>query len=459
MTTTQSGSRSYFKDLASLLTGHLVLPEDATYEQVRQLWNGGIQTRPAAIVRCANVQDVAHTVRWARAHELALSVRGGGHDYAGRALCEGGVVIDCSPMRAVTIDPAARTGRAQGGATAGNLIDAAQKDGLATTTGTVSTVGMAGLTLGGGYGPLMGTLGLVSDNLLSAQVVTADGDLVTASVTEHADLFWGLRGGGGNFGVVVALEYRLHPVTQVLAGLLLYPLDQASAVLRYHGEFIETAPDELTVQSGFLQLPGSSPALFLSPVYCGPREEGERALAPLRAFGKPLADQIQPITYNVLITALDAFFPKGHHYFIRTQSLDRQRTETIEILVERARRLSSPLSAFSIHHFHGAASRVAASETAFALRQDHLMVEVVAGWEPRAPGEDQQHVAWAEEASGALAPYALNGGYINLLDVGEQERVPLAFGPNYARLLELKRTYDPDDVFRSTIGHIAATDS
>jgi len=459
MTTSQSSSRSVFKDLASLLTGQLVFPEVAAYEQVRQLWNGGIQTRPAAIVRCANAQDVAHTIRWARAHGLALSVRGGGHDYAGRALCEGGVVIDCSPMRAVTIDPAARTARAQGGATAGDLINAARQDRLATTTGTVSTVGMAGLTLGGGYGPLMGTYGLVADNLLSAQVVAADGDLVTASATEHADLYWGLRGGGGNFGVVVSLEYRLHPVTQVLAGLLLYPLDQASAVLRFHGEFIATAPDELTVQSGFLQMPDGPPALFLSPVYCGPLAEGERALAPLRAFGKPLADQIQPITYDALITALDAFFPKGRHYFIRTQSLDHLRSETIEVLVERARRLSSPLSAFSIHHFHGAASRVAASETAFALRQDHLMVEIVAGWEPQSPEEDQQHVTWAEEASAALAPYALSGGYINLLDVGEQERIPPAFGPNYARLLELKRTYDPDDVFRSTVGHLPVTAS
>lgn len=459
MTTSQSSSRSVFKDLASLLTGQFVFPEDAAYEQVRQLWNGGIQTRPAAIVRCANAQDVAHTIRWARAHGLALSVRGGGHDYAGRALCEGGVVIDCSPMRAVTIDPAARTARAQGGATAGDLINAARQGRLATTTGTVSTVGMAGLTLGGGYGPLMGTYGLVADNLLSAQVITADGDLVTASATEHADLYWGLRGGGGNFGVVVSLEYRLHPVTQVLAGLLLYPLDQASAVLRFHGEFIATAPDELTVQSGFLQMPDGPPTLFLSPVYCGPLAEGERALVPLRAFGKPLADQIQPITYDALITALDAFFPKGRHYFIRTQSLDRQRSETIEVLVERARRLSSPLSAFSIHHFHGAASRVAASEAAFALRQDHLMVEIVAGWEPQLPEEDQQHITWAEEASAALAPYALSGGYINLLDVGEQERIPPAFGPNYARLLELKRTYDPDDVFRSTVGHLPVTAS
>ena len=214
------------------------------------------------------------------------------------ALCEDGIVIDCSQMRAVSTDPEARTARVQGGATAGDLIDVAQKNGLATTTGTVSSVGMTGLTLGGGYGPLMGNYGLVADNLLSAQVVTADGHLVTASAAEHADLFWGLRGGGGNFGVVVSLEYRLHPITTVLSGLLLYPLDQARAVLRHYDEFITSAPDELTIQPGFIQMPDGMPVLFLSPVYCGPLEEGERVLTPLRAFGKPLADQIQPVAYD-----------------------------------------------------------------------------------------------------------------------------------------------------------------
>jgi FAD/FMN-containing dehydrogenase len=300
--------------------------------------------------------------------------------------------------------------------------------------------------------------GLVADSLLSAQVVTADGGLVTATATEHADLLWGLRGGGGNFGVVVSLTYRLHPVAQVLAGLLLYPLEQARAVWRSYAEFVETAPDELTIQSGLLQMPDrSTPVLFLSPVYCGPLEEGERVLAPLRAFGKPLSDQVQPVGYAALITALDAFFPKGRRYFIQTRSLHRLCPEAMEVLVERAQQFSSPFSAFSLHHFHGAASRVAASETAFAPRQDHLMVEIVAGWEPQSPEADQKHMLWAQGTSRALAPYALEGGYVNLLDIGEQERVPRTFGPNYGRLLDLKRTYDPDDVFHSTIGHVSPT--
>jgi len=457
MTTTRRDTSSFFKDLTSLLTGQLVLPKDAAYEQVRQIWSGKVNKHPAAFVCCANAQDVVHTVRWARSHGLALSVRGGGHDFAGRALCDDGVVIDCSQMRAVTIDAAARTARVQGGATIGDLIGASREYGLATTTGTVSSVGMAGLTLGGGYGPLMGAYGLAADNLLSAQVVTADGHLVTASATEHADLFWGLRGGGGNFGVVVSLEYRLHPITKVLSGLLLYPLDQAREVLTYYNEFIKRAPDELTIQPGFLKMPDGMPVLFLSPTYCGPLEEGERVLTPLRTFVAPLVDQIQPVTYDALIHAMDAIVPKGRHYFIQTQSLGGLRAETIEVLVESAQRFSSPFSAISIHHFHGAASRVAASETAFAPRQDHLMVEIIAGWEPQSPEEDQMHVQWAQGYSRALAPYAFKGGYVNLLDVGEQERVPLAFGPNYERLLDLKRAYDPDDVFCSTIGHIAPT--
>jgi FAD/FMN-containing dehydrogenase len=269
MTATYSQSSAFFNDLASLLTGQLYLPEDAAYEQVRQLWNGKVKTQPAAIARCLTVQDVIHTVRWTRSQGLPLSVRGGGHDFAGRALVENGVVIDCSQMRAVTIAPDKHTAQVQAGATAGDLMEAAQHYGLATTTGA-SSVGMAGFTLGGGYSPLIGAYGLGADNLLSAQVVTADGQLVTANAEEHADLLWGLRGGGGNFGVVVALEYRLHPLTTVLSGSLLYPLERARAVLRRLNEFIATAPDELTISSGFLHTPDGSLQGSRQSHPCGP---------------------------------------------------------------------------------------------------------------------------------------------------------------------------------------------
>ncbi len=456
MTTTFVQNHAFFKDLTAFLTCQLLLPENAAYERVRPLWNGKVKTQPAAIVRCLTVQDVIHTVRWTRAHGLPLSVRGGGHDFAGRALSENGVTIDLSQMRAVTIDPDARTARVQGGATAGDLIEAAERYGLATATATISSVGMSGFTLGGGYGHLTGAYGLGADNLLSAQVVTADGQLVTANAEEHPDLLWGLRGGGGNFGVVVSLEYRLHPLTTVLSGLLLYPLEQARAVLHRFNEFIATAPDELTIPSGFLQMPDGQTVLFLSPTYCGSLEAGSLAIAPLRTFGKLLVDRVQPVTYNALIHGQDALAPEGRHYYIQTQSLNGLQTETIEVLIEQGLPLSSPFSLIELHNFHGAASRVGVSETAFALRQDHLTVQMIAAWEPQSPDEEQRHIQWAQNISQVLAPYAFKWGYINALDEEEQDRVPLAFGPNYERLLDLKRTYDPDDVFSSTIGHLVA---
>lgn len=454
MTITPSQSKTSFNELAALLTGQLILSDDAAYEQVRQLWNGRVKTQPAAIARCLTVEDVIHTIRWTRSQGLPLSVRGAGHEIFGRSLRENGIVIDLSQMRSVTIDPEKRTAQIQAGATAGDLIEATEKYGLVTVTGTISSVGMAGLTLGGGYGSLMGAYGLAADNLLSAQVVTADGQLITASAEEHPNLLWGLRGGGGNFGVVVSLEYRLHPLMTVLSGLLLYPLEQARSVLHRFNEFIATAPDELTITSGFLQTPDGETVLFLSPTYCGAPKAGEQIIAPLRTFGNLLVDQVQPVTYNALIHSIDAFTPRGRHYYLQTQSLENFQTEAIEVLIEPGLPLPSPFSTINIHHFHGAASRVDVSETAFGLRQDHLMVELIAAWEPQSPDDEQWHLQWAQRVSQALAPYAFKGGYINLLDQAEQERVPLAFGTNYQRLLDLKRKYDPEDVFDSTIGHL-----
>jgi FAD/FMN-containing dehydrogenase len=451
MTTTYHHSAA-FNDLAALLTGQLFLPQAADYEQVRQLWNGKVKTQPAAIARCLTVQDVIHTVRWTRSQGLPLSVRAGGHDTAGRALSEG-VVIDLSQMRTVTVDPDQRTAHVQAGATISDLIETTTQYGLVTATGTCSAVGMAGFTLGGGYSPLTGAYGLGIDNLLSAQVVTADGQLLTANAEEHPDLMWGLRGGGGNFGVVVSLEYRLHPLTTVLSGMLLYPLGEAKTVLRRLNDFMATIPDELTILSGFIQMPEGATVLLLLPLYCGESAAGEQAIAPLRTFGTVLVDQVQSMTYREFIHLWDANAPKGRHYYAKTQSIKGFQPEIIDTLIEQGLPFSSPFSFIALHHFHGAASRVGASETAFALRQDHLMVELIAAWEPQ--DDEQRHIQWAQNISQALAPYALKGGYISLLDQEEQERVRLAFGSNYERLLDLKRKYDPDNVFRSTIGHLA----
>ncbi|MBD2731997.1 FAD-dependent oxidoreductase [Nostoc sp. FACHB-892] len=451
MTTTYHHSAA-FNDLPALLTGQLFLPQAADYEQVRQLWNGKVKTQPAAIARCLTVQDVIHTVRWTRTHGLPLSVRAGGHDTAGRALSEG-VVIDLSQMRTVTVDPDQCTAHVQAGATISDLIETSTQYGLVTATGNCSAVGMAGFTLGGGYGPLTGAYGLGIDNLLSAQVVTADGQLLTANAKEHPDLLWGLRGGGGNFGVVVSLEYRLHPLTTVLSGMLLYPLEEAKTVLRRLNDFMATIPDELTILSGFIQMPEGATVLFLLPLYCGESAVGEQVIAPLRTFGTVLVDQVQSMTYREFIHQWDANAPKGRHYYAKTQSIKGFQPEIIDTLIEQGLPFSSPFSFIALHHFHGAASCVGASETAFALRQDHLMVELIAAWEPQ--DDEQRHLQWAQNISQALAPYALKGGYISLLDQEEQERVRLAFGSNYERLLDLKQKYDPDDVFRSTIGYLA----
>ncbi|NJP12043.1 MAG: FAD-dependent oxidoreductase [Cyanobacteria bacterium CRU_2_1] len=451
MTTTYHHSAA-FNDLAALLTGQLFLPQAADYEQARQLWNGKVTTQPAAIARCLTVQDVIHTVRWARSHNLPLSVRSGGHDFAGRSLSEG-VVIDLSQMRTVTVDPVARTAQAQAGVTISDLIEITTQYGLVAATGTCSAVGMAGFTLGGGYSPFNGAYGLGIDNLLSAQVVTADGQLLTANAEEHPDLLWGLRGGGGNFGVVVSLEYRLHPRPTVLSGMLLYPLEEARTVLHRLNDFMATVPDELTILSGFIQLPDGATVLFLLPLYCGESAAGEPVIAPLRTFGTVLVDQVRSVTHNEFIHQLDANAPKGRHYHAKTQSIKGFQPEIIDILIEQGLPFSSPFSFIALHHFHGAASRVGASDTAFALRQDHLMVELIAAWEPQ--DDEQRHLQWAQNISQALAPYALKGGYISLMDQAEQERVRLAFGSNYERLLDLKQKYDPDDVFRSTIGHLA----
>ncbi len=307
---------------------------------------------------------------------------------------------------------------------------------------------------GGGYGLLIGKYGLAVDNLLSAQVVTATGDLITASLKEHADLFWGLRGGGGNFGVVVALEYRLHSHTTMLGGSLLYPLEGAREVLHRYSDVIAKAPDELAIQPGFMQTPDGQTVLFLAPTYCGPEEEREQVIALLRGLGGAMVEQVQSVKYASLIHALDAIAPSGRNYYVQTQSVHQLTTEIVDILIKQALPLPSPFSTISIHDFHGTASRIDPSETAFALRQDHFMFELVATSEGQSSDEEQRCIQWAQNLSQALARYAIKGGYINLLDQSEQERVPLAFGPNYERLLTIKRTYDPNDVLSSTIGHI-----
>jgi FAD/FMN-containing dehydrogenase len=444
-------------ELRSALRGTVLSAPDPAYDGARRIWNGAIDRRPAVIARCADDKDVAAAVRIAREHELPLSVLCGGHDWGGRALREGGVVIDLSAMRRVSVDPAPATGTGtgtaadtatvtvEGGARAGDVVAATHPHGLAPVTGLVKAVGMAGLTLAGGYGLLAGAHGLALDNLLSAQVVLADGRTVTASSEDDQDLYWALRGGGGNFGVVTAMRYRVHPIEAVLSGLVLFPLTQGRMVLRGYRELIAEAPDELTVMAGFVGGPDGRPLLFLLPAWIGDQARGEAIINRLRRLGTPVTGQVGRIAYQDILGQFDPSVVNGRHTEIRTRWLPELTEDSAALLVTAMSRVTSPFSAVFIHHFHGAAARVPTPSTAFALRREHALVEIVASWDSTGPGAT--HGRWARALSEGLARDALPGGYPNLLGADEHERALRSYGANLPRLLELKRRFDPDDVF------------
>jgi FAD/FMN-containing dehydrogenase len=416
----------------------LLLPDDPGFVSAAGLWNAAVPHRPAVIARCRDVEDVRAAVLTARERSLPLSVRGGGHDWAGRALRDGGLVVDLSGMDSVEVDRPARTATVGGGATAAHLLAAAAPHGLVAPTGVVRAVGMAGLTLAGGYGPLNGRYGLALDGLLGAEVVLADGSLVTAG----EELLWALRGGGTNFGVVTRLTYRLHELPVVLAGMIMFSLAEAEQVLAGYQAFLDTAPDEISVMAGFL--PG--PAVFVCPFYAGPDlDEGRRLIAELARLGEPVVNQVAPVPYNDALGMFDGSMIDGNHYRLRTRWLPRLSGDAIAVLSAAARDMSSPYSAIALHHFHGAATRPAPSDTAFALRTDHLLLEIIAVWPPADPAAP--HHAWADRTSELIAPMALPGGYPNLLGPDETDRVRLAYGDNLDRLLRAKHRYDPDGVF------------
>jgi FAD binding domain-containing protein len=331
------------EQLRAQLRGELITPESPAYDSARCVWNGMIDKRPAAIARCAGVADVVATVRFAAENDILLAIRGGGHNVAGLATCDGGIVIDFSRMKAAHVDPVRRTVRAQAGLCWGDFDRETQLFGLATTGGLISTTGIAGLTLGGGLGWLMGRFGLSCDNVLSAQIVTADGQVLTASANEHPDLFWALRGGGGNFGVVVSFEFRLHPITTVLSGMVVHPLERGEEALRFYRDFIATAPDELTVYAGALTTPDGLPVLALVPCYCGDNvDQGLRLLAPLRKFGPPVADMVGPMPYMAMQQMLDPAAPYGIHSYWKSNFVRSLTDEAIDTFVSYARSRPSP---------------------------------------------------------------------------------------------------------------------
>jgi FAD/FMN-containing dehydrogenase len=430
------------------LRGRLLIAGDEGYDGARRVWNGNVDRRPALIAQCANVADVQQAVNFARQQGLLMSIRGGGHSAPGYGTNDGGLVIDLSSMKAISVDPDKRTARAEGGVLWRELDAQTQAHGLATTGGTVSNTGIGGLTLGGGLGWLMGTHGLTIDNLLSAEVVTADGQALKASASEHPDLFWALRGGGGNFGVVTAFEYRLHPVTQVLGGMVIYPLDQASDVLRFYRDFCPTLPDEAEANAALLTSPDGIPVAALLLGYNGSIEAGEKVLAPARQFGKPVADMVAPMSYGARQVMLDAPNAEhGFHRYWRSAFTERISDALIDVLVAEAAKFSSPLSAMIFFYMHGAATRVPASKTAFAPRRPQWDFDAIGQWTEGT--ESATHIAWLRNVWSRAEPHLQGSAYINHIAADDlPEKVRSSFGDNYQRLRELKSKYDPTNLFR-----------
>jgi hypothetical protein len=434
-------------ELEAGLRGRALRPGDATYDEARRLWNGMFDRRPALIVRPAGAADVVRAVSFARDHRLRLAVKGGGHSFPGYSMCDGGLAIDLSTMRGLRVDPRARTARAEPGARWLDFDAETQAFGLGTTGGTAADTGIAGLTLGGGLGWLSSKHGLTIDSLVSADVVLADGRLVSASATEHADLFWGLRGGSGNFGVVTSFEYRLHDVgPTVLAGMVAYPLGKAREVLRFYREFNEEAPDELTTYAGAVTPPGGETVVVLLCCYSGALDRGEEAVRPLRSFTQPVLDQLAPMPYVLLQRMLDVGFPAGSYYYTKGHFMTALTDAAIDVFVEYASTKPSPLSGVVVQTIRGAAARVSPDATAFAHRGLPYAPVIVSQW--RDTAETEKNIAWARDFARALQAFAGAGVYVNDLGQDDVDRVRAAYGPNYPRLAALKKAYDPENLFR-----------
>ncbi len=432
------------KDLSGL-RGRLLRSPDVGYEQARSVFNAMIDRRPLAIVQCADVSDVARGVEAARGHGVPLCVRAGGHNVAGTAVREGALMLDLSRMKGIDVDPVRGTVRAEPGLTLGEFDRANHAVGVASPMGVVSMTGIAGLTLGGGLGWLNGRYGLACDNLVSADVVTADGRLLTASAGEHSDLFWGLRGGGGNFGVVTSFEYRVHPVVRVLAGGLVFPWSAAPSVLRFYDQFVKAAPDELSTAASLSVAESGELMLSLAVCYCGVIEEGERILQPLRSFGPPLMDGVQPIDYPTWQSSPDGGFPDGRLHYWKSGLLHEITDEAIEILMSFVSRMPSTVSGVGLQQMHGAASRVAPSATAFAHRAEQYDLLILSQWDD--PADTEENVDWTRSLFEAIRPH-LTGVYVNNLGDEGPERVQAAYGQNYSQLAAVKQAYDPTNLFR-----------
>ena len=437
--------------LGEQLPGRVSRPGDDRYTAATAIWAKPVGRRPRAVVHCRTPQDVQSAVRAARHCDLPLSVRGGGHDWAGRALCDG-LVIDLRGMNGVVVDPDHRSARISGGARAADVIAATDPLRVAAVAGSVGAVGMTGFTLGGGYGALIGRFGLALDNLLTAEVVLADGRVVVATRDDEEELFWALRGGGGNFGVVTGMRHRLHELPGVRSGMLVYPFSEAKAVLERAADIAASTPEDLTVQLGFVAGLDGAPLVLVVPTWCGRPKRGEAGVAPFLELGTLLAGAVNATSYGATLSAFDAYIVNGQRTFMETCWLPVFDSGSIELCIQAMATALSPGCAIFTHEFKGAASRVPVEATAFGLRRDHVLVEILAAFVDRSDKlEEQRHREWARATLAAFDPMALPGGYPNLLARGDADRAAKSYGRNAERLIKAKRHYDPGNVFRSAI--------
>jgi len=432
---------------SATLRGDLLQPADAAYDTTRKVWNEMVDKRPALIVRCKGVADVMSAVRFAKAQGLLLAVRGGGHNVAGNAVCDGGLMIDCTPMKSVHVDPVARIARVEPGVTWAEINHETQAFGLATTGGVVSHTGVAGLTLGGGIGWLAGKYGYSCDNLLAADVVTADGNLVRASADHNADLLWALSGGGGNFGVVTSFEFQLHPVEPMLyGGMVAWPFTAARDVLKFYAEICRDCPEDLAVNAGIIYTPDGRHVVALIAAWFGDIDEAEVRLAPIRNFASPAADMMGPISYTALNTLFDGGNPFGLYRYWKSGYFGQLGDDLIDEIIHYATDCTSPLSAILLFRVDGACTRRQPSATAFSLREPVWDFDVIAQWAE--PNGAERHVDWARRFWAAVEPFS-RGVYINHLDSDDPKaRIRAAYGDNYERLAKLKTKFDPTNFFR-----------
>ena len=448
-------SEETIENLKSKVKGQIVLPSDPSYDEVRQIWNAMIDRRPALIVRCAEASDVPHAISFARENELEISIRGAGHNIAGNALCDNGIMIDFSTMRNVRVDAKKKRAYVEPGAILADFDEAAQRHGLATPVGINSTTGIAGLTLGGGFGWLTRKYGLTVDNLVSVDVVTADGKRIQASENENADLFWAIRGGGGNFGIVTQFEFNLHQVgPEILAGLIVFPFDQAKQVLTQYREFVESAPEELNVWALLRKapalpfLPGDvhgKEVVVLVTFYVGDVAQGRKLIEPLRRFGDPHGEHIGVQPYAQWQKAFDPLLTSGARNYWKSHNFTELSDGALDAMIEFAGKLPSAQCEIFLGLIAGSANRVPANAMAYRHRDAKFVLNVHGRWDERA--DDERCIAWARAFFQASAPYASNGAYVNFMTEEESGRVAAAYGPNYDRLAQIKKQYDPDNLF------------